>query len=107
MEGGTEFRFVDGIHSALKQAVDAAGGQDVRLGGGVSAIRQYIQAGLVDEMHLAIAHACCSAPANISATDSTFQPSGTSAPNTFRVPEPRTSLLRGAANRFRRRGEMG
>src|SRR5262249_20684784 len=55
MAGRTEFRFVADIHTALKQAVDAAGGQDVRLGGGVSTIRQYLLAGLVDEMHVAIA----------------------------------------------------
>jgi len=55
MEGGTEFRFVNDIRSALKQAEDAAGGRDVRLGGGVSTIRQYLRAGLVDEMHVAIA----------------------------------------------------
>jgi dihydrofolate reductase len=56
MAGGTEFRFVTGgIHEALKQAIDAAGGEDVRLGGGVSTIRQYLQAKLIDEMHLAIA----------------------------------------------------
>ncbi len=49
MAGGTTFHFVtDGIHSALKQAKDAAGGQDVRLGGGVSTIRQYLSAGLQD-----------------------------------------------------------
>jgi dihydrofolate reductase len=55
MQGGTEFRFVtDGIHSALQQARDAAGKKDIRLGGGVSTIRQYLQAGLVDELHLAI-----------------------------------------------------
>jgi dihydrofolate reductase len=55
MKGGTEFRFVtDGIHSALAQAREAAGGRDVRLGGGVSTIRQYLRAGLVDELHLAI-----------------------------------------------------
>jgi dihydrofolate reductase len=55
MAGGTEFRFVtDGIHSALKQAMAAAGGRDVRLGGGVATIRQYLQAGLIDELHLAI-----------------------------------------------------
>lgn len=54
MKGGTVFHFVTGgVHAALEQA--AAGGQDVRLGGGVSTIRQYLQAGLVDEMHLAIA----------------------------------------------------
>lgn len=55
MDGGTTFHFVtDGIHAALQQANDAAGGRDVRLGGGVATIRQYVQAGLVDELHLAI-----------------------------------------------------
>jgi dihydrofolate reductase len=55
MAGGTEFRFVtDGIQSALTQAKAAAGGQDVRLGGGVSTIRQYLQAKLIDELHLAV-----------------------------------------------------
>ncbi len=55
MAGGTEFRFVtDGIHSALEQATAAAGGRDVRLGGGVATIRQYLQAALIDELHLAI-----------------------------------------------------
>jgi dihydrofolate reductase len=56
MEGGTVFHFItDGIHSALKQAKAAAGGRDVRLGGGASTIRQYLRAALVDELHLAIA----------------------------------------------------
>ena len=56
MEGGTTFHFVtDGIHAALDQARDAAGGKDVRIGGGVSTVRQYLLAGLVDEIHLAIA----------------------------------------------------
>ena len=56
MEGGTTFHFVtDGIHAAVKRATDAANGQDVRLGGGVATIRQYLRAGLIDEMHLAIA----------------------------------------------------
>jgi len=55
MTGGTTFHFVtDGIHSALKQAKEAAGGQDVRLGGGVSTIRQYLSAGLIDELQLTI-----------------------------------------------------
>ena len=55
MKGGTEFRFVtDGIESALEQAKKAAGGKDVRLGGGVSTIRQYLQASLIDELHLAM-----------------------------------------------------
>jgi len=58
MKGGTIFRFVtDGIHAALQQAKDAADGRDVRLGGGVSTIRQYLRAGLIDELHLAIAPA--------------------------------------------------
>jgi dihydrofolate reductase len=55
MAGGTEFRFVtEGIHAALKQATQAAGGLDVRLGGGVATVRQYLRAGLIDEMHLAM-----------------------------------------------------
>jgi len=55
MTGGTEFRFVtDGIHSALKQAREAAGDRDIRLGGGVSTIRQFLRAGLIDELHLAV-----------------------------------------------------
>jgi dihydrofolate reductase len=55
MKGGTEFRFVNETHRAFQEAVEAARGADIRLGGGVSTIRQYLQAGLVDEMHLAIA----------------------------------------------------
>src|SRR5882672_1545796 len=55
MAGGTEFRFVTGgIHAALEQAKAAAGSLDVRIGGGVSTIRQYVQAGLIDELHLAM-----------------------------------------------------
>src|SRR4051794_11031203 len=55
MEGGTTFHFVtDGIHSALEQARSAAGGKDVRVGGGVSTVRQYLQEKLIDTMHLAI-----------------------------------------------------
>jgi dihydrofolate reductase len=55
MKGGTEFRFVTGgIHAALAQAQEAAGGLDVRVGGGVSTIRQYLTAGLLDELHLAV-----------------------------------------------------
>jgi dihydrofolate reductase len=58
MQGGTEFHFVTGgIDEALRRAADAAGSRDIRLGGGVSTIRQYLRAGLVDEMHLAIAPA--------------------------------------------------
>lgn len=55
MEGGTTFHFVtDGIESALKQAKAAAGKLDVKIGGGVSTVRQYLNARLVDEMHLAV-----------------------------------------------------
>jgi len=55
MKGGTEFRFVtEGIDAALRQAMDAAGGRDVRLGGGVSTIRQYLEARLIDELRLTI-----------------------------------------------------
>jgi dihydrofolate reductase len=56
MEGGTTFHFVTGgILVALDRARDAAGDKDIRLGGGVATIRQYLQAGLIDEMHLAVA----------------------------------------------------
>jgi dihydrofolate reductase len=55
MDGGTVFHFVtDGIGAALERATEAAQGQDIRLGGGVATIRQYLQAGLIDELHLAI-----------------------------------------------------
>ena len=55
MQGGTTFNFVtDGIESALEQAFKAANGNDVRLGGGASTIQQYMRAGLLDEMHVAI-----------------------------------------------------
>jgi len=55
MNGGTTFHFVtDGLDSALKQAKAAAAGKDVRIGGGVATIRQYLQAGAIDEMHLAL-----------------------------------------------------
>jgi dihydrofolate reductase len=56
MKGGTEFRFVtDGIHSALNQAKEAADGRDVRLGGGVATVRQYLKEGLIDELQLSLA----------------------------------------------------
>lgn len=55
MEGGTTFHFVnEGIEAALERAFEAADGGDVRLGGGVSTIQQYMRAGLIDEMHVAI-----------------------------------------------------
>lgn len=56
MKGGTTFYFVtDGIEAALRRAKQSAQGQDVRLGGGVQTVRQYLQAKLIDEMHLAVA----------------------------------------------------
>ena len=55
MAGGTTFPFVTGgIHEALERARDAAGGRDIRLGGGAATIRQYLQAGLIDDLHLAV-----------------------------------------------------
>lgn len=55
MAGGTTFHFVtDGIEAALERAREAAGGLDVRVGGGVSTVRQCLQAGWIDEMHLAV-----------------------------------------------------
>ncbi|HEY4116185.1 MAG TPA: dihydrofolate reductase family protein [Rhizomicrobium sp.] len=58
MEGGTIFHFVTGgIREALARATDAAGDRDVRVGGGASTIRQYLAAGLIDELHLAFSPA--------------------------------------------------
>lgn len=55
MEGGTTFHFVTGgIHEALHRAREAANGMDVRIGGGADVIRQYLQAALIDELHIAI-----------------------------------------------------
>lgn len=55
MEGGTTFHFVtEGPEVALKRAREAAGGKDVRVGGGVNTIQQYLRLGLIDEMHIAI-----------------------------------------------------
>ena len=56
MQGGTTFHFVTGgIEDALQKAYDAAGEKDVKIGGGVQTVRQYVQAGHVDEIHLAVA----------------------------------------------------
>jgi dihydrofolate reductase len=55
LQGGTTFHFVEnGIDAALERALDAADGKDVRVGGGAATIQQYLAAGLIDEMHLAI-----------------------------------------------------
>ncbi|MGO9802899.1 MAG: dihydrofolate reductase family protein [Steroidobacteraceae bacterium] len=56
MQGGTTFHFVtEGIHRALERATAAANGRDVRIGGGIATIQQYLQSGLIDELHIAIA----------------------------------------------------
>jgi len=56
MAGGTTFHFVtDGIQVALERAREAAGDRDIRIGGGVATIRQYLEAGLIDELHLVMA----------------------------------------------------
>jgi dihydrofolate reductase len=66
MDGGTTFHFVtDGIYSALERATEAANGRDIRIGGGIATIRQYLRAGLVDELHLAIAPALLGAGENL------------------------------------------
>lgn len=58
MEGGTTFHFVtDGIQAALERAKSAANGKDVRIGGGVATIQQYLRARLIDELHIAISPA--------------------------------------------------
>ena len=55
MEGGTIFHFVqEGIEAALEQAFEAADGKDVRIGGGASTVQQYLRAGLIDDLHVAI-----------------------------------------------------
>jgi dihydrofolate reductase len=55
MKGGTTFHFVtDGIHAALEQARSAANGRDIRIGGGVATVREYLRAGLIDEAHFAV-----------------------------------------------------
>jgi dihydrofolate reductase len=56
MAGGTTFHFItDGIQAALERAKASAKGRDVRLGGGAATIQQYLRAGLIDELHVAIA----------------------------------------------------
>jgi dihydrofolate reductase len=55
MKGGTTFYFVtEGVEEAAKRAAAAAGGKDVRIGGGVSTVQQYLRAGVIDEMHLVV-----------------------------------------------------
>jgi dihydrofolate reductase len=55
MQGGTTFHFVtNGLEAALERAFEAADGGDVRVGGGAATIQQYLRAGLIDELHLAV-----------------------------------------------------
>jgi dihydrofolate reductase len=66
MEGDTVFHFVtDGIEAALERAIAVAGGRDIRIGGGVSVIRQYLRAGLLDELHLAVSPVLLGAGENL------------------------------------------
>ncbi len=66
MEGGTVFHFVtDGIDAALKRATEVAGDKDIRVGGGVSVVRQYLQAGLLDELWLAVSPVLVGAGENL------------------------------------------
>ena len=66
MEGGTVFHFVsDGIDAALQRAKEVADDKDVRIGGGVSVVRQYLQAGLLDELHLAVSPVLLGAGENL------------------------------------------
>lgn len=66
MQGDTTFHFVtEGIHAALEQAKAAAQGKDIRLGGGVATVRQFLRAGLIDELHLAISPVVLGAGENL------------------------------------------
>jgi len=76
MRGGTTFHFIDGgIEAALNAARDAAGGLDVLIGGGASTIRQYLRAGLIDDMHFAIV------PVLLGGGERLFEDPGPSAPD--------------------------
>jgi len=66
MDGGTIFHFItEGIHHALEKAFDSAKGKDVRVGGGVNVIQQYLKAKLIDEMHIAISPVLLGSGANL------------------------------------------
>ncbi len=82
MRGGTTFHFVtDGIESALERAREAAGDRDIRIGGGASTIQQYLRAGLIDELHVAIA------PVLLGAGERLFDNFGDSGPAGYRCTE--------------------
>jgi dihydrofolate reductase len=82
MAGGTTFHFVtDGIEAALERALETADGQDVRVGGGASTVRQYLRAGLIDELHLAIA------PVLLGGGERLFEGVGTDLPERYACAE--------------------
>jgi len=98
MTGGTTFHFVtDGVRAALERAAAAAGGKDIRLGGGVATIRQFLQAGLIDHMHLLFLRSF-SAPGKTSWPASTCQGSGLTWPSTLHHRMPLTSFSANANN---------
>ena len=93
MEGGTVFHFVtDGAKSALSKATKAAKKKDVRVGGGVATIREYLSAGLIDRMHLAISRPCL-VRASISWLASTFENWGIAAKRLSLRPRRHTCLF--------------
>lgn len=78
MKGGTTYHFVtDGIEAALERALEAADGRDVRIGGGAATVRQYLESGLIDEMHLAIV------PIVLGAGERIFDPSANGLPERY------------------------
>ena len=102
MSGGTTFHFVtDGLDAALQRATEAANGKDIRLGGGAATIRQYLRAGLIDEMHFAIAPVLLGSGedllADIDLPKLGYQP----APSTFPRRAPRTLSSRSASSHRR------
>lgn len=98
-EGGTTFHFVtDGIHSALQRAVDAANGLDVRLGGGVATIKQYLRAGLWMRRTWPLRR-FCSAPASSCSRTLTCRGLATGVSNTHPRPMSRMSCSREQASR--------
>lgn len=90
MEGGTVFHFVtDGIESALRQARAAAGNRDVRIGGGVATIHQYLKAGLIDDLHLVISPVLLG-KGRVSSPASTCRPWAIASPTASRHHKPPT-----------------
>jgi dihydrofolate reductase len=82
MKGGTTFHFVtDGIEAALDRAFEAANGQDVQIGGGAATVRQYLESGLIDDMHVAIA------PILLGAGERIFEPSANRLPEQYECVE--------------------